>query len=127
MKPEYLFVYGTLRADSGTPQAARLAREAAWLGRAHTLGRLLQVQYYPGLVPGPGRTIGDAYRLDAPAPTLQWLDRYEGREFRREIRPVRLASGDGLDAWVYRYAGPVEGLAPVPGNDFLQSGLHRDP
>lgn len=127
MKPEYLFVYGTLRPDSGTPQAARLAREAARLGRARTMGRLLQVQDYPGLVPGPSRTIGDAYRLDTPAPTLRWLDRYEGREFRREVRAVRLAAGDELDAWVYRYTGPVAGLPPVPGNDFLQSGIRRDP
>lgn len=27
MEPEYLFVYGTLRAGAGTPQAARLARD----------------------------------------------------------------------------------------------------
>lgn len=120
MAPEHLFVYGTLRAGAGTPQAARLAREAVWLGRARAAGRLLRVGAYPGLVAGQGRVIGDVYRLDGPAATLPWLDRYEGPEFRREGRPVQLAAGGELDARVYRYIGPVEGLAALPGNDFLE-------
>lgn len=122
MKPEYLFVYGTLRAGAGTPQAARLAREAAWVGRAHAAGRLLRVGTYPGLVAGRGRVTGDVYRLDEPAPTLQWLDRYEGSQFRRGLQPILLAAGDGLDAWVYRYIGPVAGLPAVSGNNFLETG-----
>lgn len=122
MELEYLFVYGTLRVGAGTPQAAWLAREAAWLGHARATGRLLRVGYYPGLVAGDSRIIGDVFRLDRPGTTLQWLDRYEGPGFRREVRAVRLAGGGELDAWVYRYAGPVEGLPAVSGNDFLGPG-----
>lgn len=121
MEHEYLFVYGTLRAGAGTPQAARLAREGVTRGRAHAAGRLLLVGSYPGLVAGTGRVTGEVYRLDAPAPVLQWLDRYEGPRFQREVQPVELAAGDELNAWVYRYAGPAAGLPAVPGNDFLQS------
>lgn len=122
MALEHLFVYGTLRPDAGTPQAARLAREAVWLGRAHAAGQLLRIGSYPGLVAGRGRVIGDVYRLHRPEATLPWLDRYEGPEFRRETRPVRLTAGGGLDAWVYSYTGPVDGLFAVPGNDFLEAG-----
>lgn len=122
MDPEYLFVYGTLRAGAGTPQAARLAREAISLGRAHAAGRLLLIGSYPGLVAGTGRVTGEVYQLDAPAPVLLWLDRYEGPRFRREVHPVQLAAGGELEAWVYRYAGPAAGLPAVPGNDFLASG-----
>lgn len=122
MAHEYLFVYGTLRAGSGTPQAMRLAREADSLGRAHAAGHLLLVGSYPGLVAGTGRVTGEAYRLEAPARILLWLDRYEGPRFQREVQPVQLAAGGELEAWVYRYAGPAAGLPAVPGNDFLASG-----
>lgn len=122
MTLDHLFVYGTLRVGAGTPQAARLFGEAAWLGRGHAAGRLLLVGAYPGLVAGHGRVIGDVFRIEGPAATLPWLDRYEGREFHRESRQVQLTAGGELEAWVYRYTGPVDGLPAVPGNDFLIPG-----
>lgn len=67
MAPEHLFVYGILPAGAGTPQAARLARKAVWLGddvsRQATQRNILQ--------PGPGEPGGqqrqaqhDEYLLD---------------------------------------------------------------
>jgi len=95
MDREYLFVYGTLRTGSRTPQAGRLAREARHMGAGQVAGTLLRVARYPGLVDGEGRVTGDLYELPAPARTLRWLDRYEGEEFRRRVTPVDLAGTSG--------------------------------
>src|SRR5262245_3871657 len=113
----HLFVYGTLLAAAGHAMGARLQRHARFLGSATIRGRLYCVGHYPGLVEAedPHYFVhAEVYALDAPAVALRWLDAYEGivpqrpaprapavSPYERVERPVRMASGGTIDAWVY--------------------------
>jgi len=107
--PRYLFVYGTLMSGAhtalGKSQRLRLARESDSLGPASIAHvHLYDLGRYPGAVAGGGEddvVHGEAVLLSAPQPTLAWLDAYEGSEYDRVVREVRLAGGEAIDAWVY--------------------------
>lgn len=112
METDALFIYGTLRPQTGHPMARRLAGESAFIGPGTIAARLYRLGYFPGAVPSvaPGDIVhGDVVRLLRPGSSLAWLDDYEGcgnrhpepQAYRRVIVPVRLRSGDRLDAWAY--------------------------
>ncbi len=132
-----LFVYGTLRA--GLPAAfvsrqatasRRLLHERGVLeGQGVLPGRLVAVSWYPGLVPGgSGEQVrGEVWRLPGAA-TLARLDAYEGRDYTRRIRRIRLDSGRLLMAHVYLYVRDVSGLPVIPTGDFADwLAKPRDP
>jgi gamma-glutamylcyclotransferase (GGCT)/AIG2-like uncharacterized protein YtfP len=126
---KHLFVYGTLMtaADGwliGKAQRARLQREATSLGDATINGRLYDLKRYPALV-ASAREIahGEVFRLANPLSSFVWLDTYEGvvpgrekNEYERVVRPVWLASGEEIAAWVYLY------LAEVPNKAHIADG-----
>jgi gamma-glutamylcyclotransferase (GGCT)/AIG2-like uncharacterized protein YtfP len=124
-----LFVYGSLRRRSGAPMALRLAQAARWLGRAQVRGHLYRVADYPGFVPDPAApaVIGDLFLPHDPDPLLAEMDAYEEcsdafprpQEYRRE-RLVVEGAGGPVEAWVYVYAWPVDGLERIEGGDFLE-------
>lgn len=120
---DLLFVYGTLMSHTGTAKAQQLMAEADSLGPATIAGTLYRIDWYPGLVEGEGRVHGEVFRLRSAAASLVWLDAYEGivpgdeRENRNEYvrvrRPVTLADGRTLEAWVYLYVRDVGTSSPV--------------
>jgi gamma-glutamylcyclotransferase (GGCT)/AIG2-like uncharacterized protein YtfP len=120
----HLFVYGSLMSSAGHPMGERLRREARLVGQAAILGRLYRIGWYPGVVASrdPGERVhGEVYVLDDPGRALEWLDDYEGivpgnpdpSEYERIERPVRLASGEEIVAWVYLYRGDVAKLSEI--------------
>jgi gamma-glutamylcyclotransferase (GGCT)/AIG2-like uncharacterized protein YtfP len=122
----HLFVYGTLLSNAGHAMGDRLRRDASLVGEATMPGRLHSLGRYPGLVETPGAESvvhGEVYALTTPAVTLMWLDAYEGivahrpdeSPYARVARPVRLASGETLTAWVYVYLGSVRTRPEIPG------------
>jgi len=121
----HLFIYGTLLSTAGHPNGARLRREARLIGEASMPGRLYRIERYPGLVEGSDpqtRVHGEVYALNDPASALKWLDAYEGlvpgtddqNEYERVERPVRLASGEHVTAWVYLYRKDVAPFRLIP-------------
>lgn len=131
---EHLFVYGTLVSNAIDPMGreprARLSVESTLIGPASTLGRLFDLGRYPGLVDGfcDGATVhGEVVRLHDAAASLSWLDAYEGieapdtagSEYRRVVRPVTLAGGTPLDAWLYLYVRLPLGLSRIVGGRWL--------
>jgi gamma-glutamylcyclotransferase (GGCT)/AIG2-like uncharacterized protein YtfP len=121
----HLFVYGTLLSTAGHPMGARLRREARLIGAASMQGRLYRLGRYPGLVEAAqagARVHGEVYALNTPAAALRWLDAYEGilpgdqdqNDYKRVERPVQLASGEEIIAWVYVYHKPVAALSLIP-------------
>ena len=129
-----LCAYGTLMTAAtgamGTAQRARLNREAASLGPATTEGRLFDLGRYPGLVlPGTPATVvhGEMFALTDPGRSLRWLDAYEGivpgkpgsGEYVRMERPVDLADGRRLTAFVYVYQRDVSNARLVPDGRWL--------
>jgi gamma-glutamylcyclotransferase (GGCT)/AIG2-like uncharacterized protein YtfP len=120
---DLLFVYGTLMSHTDTPKARQLMAEADSLGPATIAGRLYRVDWYPGLVAGEGLVHGEVVRLRTPVPSLVWLDAYEGivpgddqnnrNEYARVRRPVTLADGRVVEAWVYLYLRDLSAATPV--------------
>jgi gamma-glutamylcyclotransferase (GGCT)/AIG2-like uncharacterized protein YtfP len=113
---KYLFVYGTLmtsavEAKLGKPQRARLQREGTSLGDATIKGRLHDLGRYPALMASTSAVAhGEVFRLANPLSSFRWLDMYENvvpvretYEYERVVRPVWLASGEEIVAWVYLY------------------------
>ncbi len=124
MSEQLLFVYGSLRRGLANAWAARLAREARWLGHASVQGAVYDLGGYPGLMPARGQRCpvqGDLYRLPNPARTFSWLDRYEGcsradpapHEYRRVRLPVRDARERPRLAWVYILNRPAWRARPL--------------
>lgn len=101
-----------------------LAERAVWEGRAFVQGRLYQVDWYPGLVPGKGLVSGDIYRI--PQALLTELDTFESirhqpdDEYRRELADVESFDGKTVRAWIYWYVLPVMHLQEVASGDWLQ-------
>jgi gamma-glutamylcyclotransferase (GGCT)/AIG2-like uncharacterized protein YtfP len=118
----HLFVYGTLMSTApgalGEGMRERLQREAQPLGPAAIQGRLYDLGRYPALVDSdnPADLVhGEVFALHKPSKSFAWLDRYEGivpgqhgdHEYQRVERPVRLAGGEEITAWVYLYRESV--------------------
>jgi gamma-glutamylcyclotransferase (GGCT)/AIG2-like uncharacterized protein YtfP len=108
-----LFVYGTLRSDSGHSMHDVLARGAVLVGRGDVDGTLIDLGEYPGLVLGRGgRARGEVWALHDDA-LLARLDAYEGigpdaevaEAFERTRVLVRLDDGSSLSAWAYAWIG----------------------
>lgn len=128
----HLFVYGTLLSAAGHPNGARLQREARLIGTASIPGRLYRIKHYPGLVEGtdPQKLVhGEVHALNNPVSALTWLDAYEGitlgkedqSEYERVERPVRLASGEPVTAWVYLYRKTVAPFRLIPDGRWLSA------
>src|SRR5438477_12777486 len=110
----YLFVYGTLRRDSGHPMADFLARHGRWLAPARAPGRLYDLGAHPGMLPARSEADwvhGELHQLTEPAAVLAELDKYEGcvpehpqpYVFERSLATVLAADGREYQAWVYWY------------------------
>lgn len=118
-----LFVYGSLLSEAGHEMGARLAREAANLGKASFPGELFKLSWYPGVVESPNGSLvqGELHKLIEPHASLVWLDAYEGlkpgtlrgEEYERVARRVTLLSGDDVEAWIYLYRGSTVGLTRI--------------
>jgi len=123
---EELFAfYGTLM--SGLPARAGrpdLAPYVEHVGSCVIPGSLYDVGPYPALVLGGGESVvrGELWRTVAPE-ALAVVDAWEGYEFERENqapyvrRSVRLVEPD-VDAWVYAWNQPLDGLVPIESGDW---------
>ncbi len=123
MENSYLFVYGTLRRQSGHDMGQWLANNGHYIGEAKLKGELYQVSYYPALVAGDNWIYGDVYACQPDIwPTLDAFEEATGleAEYERHLHPVLLVTGQWLSAWVYWYRRPTTGLSPVAGGDWLR-------
>lgn len=130
MRPELLFVYGTLRVGARSPMMRFLSQNSEFIGRASARGKLYRVAHYPGLVisTGPGDTVvGDIFRLHDPTRVLKRLDLHEGcgpasgkpTEYLRRAVTVYPEAGNEVQAWIYLYNWPAKPSAWIRSGDFL--------
>jgi gamma-glutamylcyclotransferase (GGCT)/AIG2-like uncharacterized protein YtfP len=129
MKPDLLFVYGTLLAERAHPMSRVLARGATFAGAATIRGRLYEVRGYPGAVPSHRRgecVAGELYRLGNPAGIFAVLDDYEmcsarfpaPHEYRRARVTARRPDGGTAAAWAYLYNRPVGPLRRIESGNY---------
>lgn len=130
-----LFVYGTLLGESGTIASEYLYRHSQVIGYGFFLGKLFQLDGYPGAVYGLGKpetypVYGGIMELDEPEIVLTELDKYEETgppfpepyEFIRCLIPIHSdKAGQILDCWVYLYNRDTSGLTEIPGGRYIQA------
>ncbi|MBK8816787.1 MAG: gamma-glutamylcyclotransferase [Methylococcaceae bacterium] len=134
LKPDYLFVYGTLLRQCNNDICRILEHSADFKGLATFQGRLFKIDYYPGVIPSNetnDAVQGEVYRLRHPELVLSQLDRYEEcgpsftepTEYIRKIHSVRFSNGDAITAWIYIYNWPTDKLERIESGDFLKNGV----
>ncbi len=113
MTDAFLFVYGTLRSDSGHAMHDVLAAGAELVGRGRVAGALVDLGEYPGLVLArEGSVRGEVWRV-RDASLWATLDAYEGigpdaevaESYERVRVDVRLDDGPTAAAWTYAWRG----------------------
>ena len=103
-----LFVYGTMR--SGQTARSLVANSLTKTARATTSGKIYAFPMgYPGFTEsdGTGSVVGEVLWLTDLAATFGLLDAYEGEDFARVIKQVRLESGEDVWTWIYTLADPA--------------------
>jgi gamma-glutamylcyclotransferase (GGCT)/AIG2-like uncharacterized protein YtfP len=102
-----LFVYATLR--QGQTARSLFANQITRSVNASTPGAIYAFSMgYAGFVEAdePMRVIGELVWLTELPATLGLLDAYEGEDFVRVIKQVRLETGDVVWSWIYALADP---------------------
>jgi|SRR5271154_4964734 len=120
-RPQYLFVYGTLKRGAKSHQELGRNPGIRFIGEARMRGDLYKLhgEAFPGVVPtsAPNRFVeGELFALRDPQKTLPELDGFEGVEdglFRRQLVDVWVR-GRRLKAWAYLYARPLNGANLIP-------------
>jgi gamma-glutamylcyclotransferase (GGCT)/AIG2-like uncharacterized protein YtfP len=113
MENSYLFVYGTLRRQSGHRMGQWLAQQAHYVGEGKVKAHLYKVSYYPAICHGDAWVEGDIYACqDNIWPFLDEFEETTGEhpEYERRLTPVLLTTGQVLEAWVYWYLRSTENL-----------------
>jgi gamma-glutamylcyclotransferase (GGCT)/AIG2-like uncharacterized protein YtfP len=99
-----VFVYGTLmvpelvEALTGQRPRARFAELEGFERRA------VRGEVYPAIVPAPGGRVAGLLLDRLPTHRLAFLDAFEGDEYRRSTRRVRLADDRHVLAWCWSWA-----------------------
>ena len=129
----HLFVYGTLRHNSGHERAQWLGTIAKFKGAARLAGRLVDLGDYPGLLPPTNalqKVRGDLWELPEDGAILDVLDRYEGCHADdpdpHEYRRILCTATDGRCApSLLGLAVSMAGQTPAnhPGRGLALSGL----
>ena len=131
MNHEYIFVYGTLRRNTGESRHHLLERYSDFIGDGYVHGKLYEAGGYPGLKMtecSKQKVYGEVYRLSNADYVFKVLDDYEGcsdkspepHEYRRIQVRVHLADGRSLKAWAYEYNHPAEDLELIPSGNYAQ-------
>ncbi len=130
MKNPYLFVYGTLRQDSGHPMHQLLREHSEFVCRAWILGQLYQIHDYPGVVQSGlahERVYGEIYKLLSPV-LIEQLDDFEEcsaafpppHEYIRKQVSAFVSGTKTITAWAYIYNYPVDPAKRILSGDFNQ-------
>lgn len=127
-RPQYLFVYGTLKRGGKSHKELRKENGIRFSSSARIRADLYRLngEEYPGavLTSVPKRFVkGDLFILQDPEKTLRDLDEFEGVDeglFRRELVDV-WARGRRVKAWAYLYARPLSGA------NLIRTGIYSSP
>jgi len=110
---EFLFTYGTLQPGHAPAEIAQAVNQLRPVGEGVVNGALYDLGDYPGAILDSASSAisGTVFELADDADLLRQLDDYEGFDphaprkslFLRQLHPVRLATGQTLNCWVYVY------------------------
>lgn len=135
---EYLFVYGTLRAEFENPKSKQLLEDAELIGEGYFYGRLYNVSWYPGAIISFNKyekVFGGVYQLKNVKETFEWLDKYEGfkandkehNEYIRKKVTIFMKPNKEIFCWVYLYNKSITGLKHIESGDYLSYIRNKTP
>lgn len=124
-----LFVYGTLRPGLGHALGQRLGQVGQRLGLGRVFGRLYDCGAFPVAVPDASqrfRVTGEVFEVEDNPLFWALLDEYEDfkpndlrhSHFRRAEAEVKMESLERLQAQIYWYRLPIDGLTEIPSGDY---------
>jgi gamma-glutamylcyclotransferase (GGCT)/AIG2-like uncharacterized protein YtfP len=120
---QLLFVYGSLR--QGFRAEGLMCRAGGrYLGNACVRGRLFNLGEFPGAVKthgAPQLVLGELYYLPGAVRALNFLDRYEGSRYTREVTEVELQSGRCVRAWIYWLKRVPVSRPQIEGGDYARA------
>jgi len=115
---EYLFVYGTLLKHFNNEAMQALNNSLEFESYGELQGTLIDLGDYPAFVEGTKGCIkGEVYRIADIDIVFEVLDEYEGKEYNRKQKWVRLNTEEDIRCWVYVYQ-----LKPKPEHKIIMNG-----
>jgi gamma-glutamylcyclotransferase (GGCT)/AIG2-like uncharacterized protein YtfP len=122
--PEYVAVYGSLRAGFALPDAPDMGSALIDRGDCTIGGQLYDLGDYPGLRLGEGSVVGQLLEVRHLS-VFRQLDEYERYDALRPadslyLRRVVRLENPPVDAWVYVYNRDVEGKPLIKSGDWAQ-------
>ncbi|OBQ55288.1 hypothetical protein VQ01_07335 [Tamlana sp. s12] len=137
LRPDYLFVYGTLLKGVKNDMSRFLVAHSQFVGTGSFQGKLYQVSWFPGAVVSSNtqeKVYGSVFKIDDFENVFKVLDAYEGITpvpsesdlFKRESVQARLDDGTPIETWVYLYNRSVNHLKWISSGDFLKFSEQGD-
>jgi len=131
VRPNYLFVYGTLRKEFGLQLSKDIGEDIVYVGSAAIKGELYDIGDYPAALPTQdenAKIAGEIYEVNHPRKVFKLLDEYEGydrkhlesSEYYRRKEMLEMENGNKIQAWVYWYNFPVGNKRRIYQKDYLQ-------
>ena len=132
---EYLFVYGSLMADTNSPMARFLNKENRLITEISLPGKLYDLGRYPGFVydeNASGKVNGHLFEIANAPRVFGILDKFEGineseperSEYRRITVPYRLENRP-VQIWFYQYNLSVRSLKEIVGGNYRTYWPHQ--
>jgi gamma-glutamylcyclotransferase (GGCT)/AIG2-like uncharacterized protein YtfP len=129
MQNDLVIVYGTLRVEAKTQMSKLLDEQAQLIGTGHFLGKLFEVDGFPGAIESTNdhdKIYGDIFEINPDI--LESLDNYEEcseqfprpHEYLRKKVLLHLPNGLTELGWVYIYNRETEGLFRIQSGDYLK-------
>jgi gamma-glutamylcyclotransferase (GGCT)/AIG2-like uncharacterized protein YtfP len=102
---EYLFVYGTLLRYFKNEVMQSLKDSMEFINHGELQGTLIDLGDYPGLTEDVSahNVKGEIYRITDAGKVFALLDEYEGEEYTRKQKWIRLNKKETIGCWVYVY------------------------
>lgn len=130
VEKNYLFLYGTLKADQQTFHKLHLDKYLFFIQDDYVSGILYNVSDYPGAKFGIGSPIkGQLYEIKdlGVFSVLDLFERFESDDAANSLyvrKYVRTRESD-LDAWTYEYNRTIDGLSVIRNGDWAK--VEADP
>ncbi len=131
MRNDLLFAYGTLQKGFSNRVAQYLSQHSRIIGTGYMIGRLYEVNGYPGAIQTAARhekIYGSIFQLYDTTRLFPVLDQYEecGKYdpqpymYSREKVKIFTGHGERMDAWAYIYNLDVSTLSQIKSGNYLQ-------
>lgn len=107
---DYIFVYGTLLKHFNAGVMRSVQEHLHFEENGSVKGQLYDLGQYPGLVEVADATptvIGEVYRVNNLQEVFTVLDEYEGEEYDRIKKTVKLQNGKEIACWVYIFVQDI--------------------